>query len=41
MESRLITSEQIEEEKVEAVTAFLFRGSKITADDDCVQEIRR
>ena len=41
MESRLITSEQIEGEKMEAVTAFLFWGSKITADDDCVQEIRR
>ena len=28
-------------EKVEAVTYFLFLGSKITADDDCSHEIRR
>ena len=26
---------QIEEEKVEAVTDFIFLGSKITADGDC------
>ena len=36
-----ITSWQIEGEKVEAVTDFLFLGSKITADGDCSQEIRR
>ena len=36
-----ITSWQIEEEKVEAVTDFLFLGSKITADGDCSHEIRR
>ena len=41
MESSLITSGQIEGEKVEAVTDFLFSGSKITADGECVQEIRR
>ena len=35
-----ITSWQIEGEKV-VVTAFLFLGSKITADDDCGHEIRR
>ena len=35
-----ITSQQIEEEKVEAVTDFLFLGSKITADGDCSCEIR-
>ena len=29
-----ITSWQIEEEKVEAVTDFIFLGSKITADGD-------
>ena len=29
-----ITSRQIEEEKVEAVTDFIFLGSKITADGD-------
>ena len=37
----LITSWQIEGENVEAVTAFLFSGSKITADGDCSPEIRR
>ena len=35
------TSWQIEGEKVEVVTDFLFLGSKITADDDCSHEIRR
>ena len=32
---------QIEGEKVEAVTDFLFLGSKITADGDCSHEIRK
>ena len=32
---------QIEGEKVEAVTDFLFLGSKITVDGDCSPEIRR
>ena len=32
---------QIEGENVEAVTDFLFLGSKITADSDCSHEIRR
>ena len=36
-----ITSWQIEGEKVEVVTDFLFLGSKITADGDCNLEIRR
>jgi len=36
-----ITSRQIEEEKVEVVTDFLFLGSKITADGNCSHEIRR
>ena len=36
-----ITSRQIEGKKVEAVTDFLFLGSKITEDDDCSHEIRR
>ena len=35
------TSWQIEGEKVEVVTDFLFLGSKITADSDCSHEIRR
>ena len=36
-----ITSWQIEGRKVEAVTDFIFLGSKITADGDCSQQIRR
>ena len=41
MTSGPITSWQIEGGKVEAVTDFLFLDSKITADGDCSQEIRR
>ena len=41
MASAPITSWQIEEEKVEAVTDFLFLGSKITADGNCSHEIKR
>ena len=40
MASGLITSQQIEGEKEEAVTDFLFLGSKITADSKCSHEIR-
>ena len=40
MASGLITSRQIEGEKVETVTDFLFLGSKITADGDSSHEIR-
>ena len=36
-----ITSRQIEGEKVEAVTDFLFWGSKITVNSDCSHEIKR
>ena len=36
-----ITSWQIEGEKVETVTGFIFLGSKITADSDCQHEIKR
>ena len=36
--SSLITSWQIEREKVEAVTNFILRGSKITVDRDCSHE---
>ena len=36
-----ITLQQIRGEKVEAVTDFLFLGSKITVDGDCSHEIRR
>ena len=41
MASSPITSWQIEGEKVEAVTDFIFLGSKITADDDYSREIQR
>ena len=36
-----ITSWQIESEKVETVSDFIFLGSKITADGDCSHEIKR
>ena len=36
-----ITSWQIDKEKVEEVTDFLFLGSKLTADGDCSHEIKR
>ena len=39
--SPIITSWQIEGEKVGAMTDFLFLGSKITVDGDCSHEIRR
>ena len=35
------TSWQIDGETVETVTDFVFLGSKITADGDCSQEIKR
>ena len=38
MASCPITSGQIDGEKVETVTDFLFLGSKITADGDCSHE---
>ena len=41
MASSPITSWQIDGEKVEAVTDFVFLGSKITADSDCSHEIKR
>ena len=41
MASSPITPWQIEGEKVEVVTDFFFLGSKITADGDCSQGIRR
>ena len=37
----LITSWQIDGEKVRTVTNFIFLGSKITADSDCSHEIKR
>ena len=39
--TNLITSWQIEGEKVEAVTDFLLLGFEITADGDHSHEIRR
>ena len=36
-----ITPWQIEGKKVEAVTDFIFLGSKITVDSDCSHEIKR
>ena len=41
MASGPITSRQIKEENLERVTDFIFLGSKITADGDCNQEIKR
>ena len=41
MASSLITSWQIEGEKVETVADFIFLGSKITADGDCSHETKR
>ena len=40
MASVHITLWQIEGEEVEAVTDFIFLGSKITADGDCSHEIK-
>ena len=41
MGSDPITSWQIERGKVEAVTDFIFLGSRITVDGDCSHEIKR
>ena len=41
MASSPITSWQIDGEKVETVTNFLFSGSKITEVNDCSHEIKR
>ena len=41
MVSGPIISWQVEGEKVEAVTDFIFLGSKITEDGDCSHEIKR
>ena len=41
MVSSPITSWQIEGEKVEAVTDFIFLGYKITVDCNCSHEIKR
>ena len=39
MASSPITSQQIDGEKVETVTDFIFLGSKTTADGGCSHEI--
>ena len=36
-----MTSWQIDGEKMETVTGFIFLGSKITADGECSHEIKR
>ena len=41
MASGPITSSQIDEEKVETITDFIFLGSRITVDSDCSHEIKR
>ena len=41
MASGPITSCQIDGEIMETVTDFIFLGSKITADGDCIHEIKR
>ena len=41
MASGPITSWQIDGEKVETVTDFIFLGSKITVDGDCGHKIKR
>ena len=41
MASRLINSWQIDEERVEEGTDFIFLGSKLSADGDCNHEIKR
>ena len=41
MASGPITSWQIDGEKMETVKAFIFLDSKITADGDCSNEIKR
>ena len=41
MASGPITSWEIDGERVETVSDFIFWGSKITADGDCSHEIKR
>ena len=41
MASGPITSRQIDGEKMETVTDFIFLGSKITVDGDCSPESKR
>ena len=41
MASGSITSRQRDGETMETVTNFVFLGSKISADGDCIHEIKR
>ena len=41
MASGLITSWQMDGEKMETVADFIFLGSKITEDGDCSHELKR
>ena len=41
MASDLIISWQVDGEKMEMVTDFIFLGSKITVDSDCNHDIKR
>ena len=41
MASSPITSWQIDEETVETVIDFIFLGSKITANGDCIHDLKR
>ena len=41
MASGPMTSWQIDEKTVETVSDFILGGSKITADGDCIHEIKR
>ena len=41
MASKSVTSWQIDGERVETLSDFIFLGSKITADSDCSHEIKR
>ena len=41
MASGPITSREIDGETVETVSDFIVEGSKITADGDCIHEIKR
>ena len=41
MASAPITSRQIDDKTMETMTDFIFLGSKITADSDCSDDIKR
>ena len=41
MASGPTTSWQIDGERMESVTDFIFLGSKVTVDDDCSHEVRK